>query len=401
MTNIDQRMAPLHTYDVSKDRGFLSVFDPREVELPNSLRPVQDAALALPYTLPTGNIRAILEEIPEPDMDAFFDTATDAQKRLAMVHYSFMVQSYVWGEPDAPTALPANLARPIWRLARESGQMPLLPYASYVLDNWALVDSEGPISADNVHMIQPFLGGQDEAWFVIIHVAIEARAGEMLGLIPEIFNAIMASDATAVHTALRSISSAWDDINAIFDRMPERCDPYIYYNRVRPWIHGWKDNPALGDGLVYEGVTETNGKPQAFRGQTGSQSSIVPTMDALFEIKHASDPMKAYLDELHAYRPPAHRRFIEDVRTHSTLRQFILASQDAVLADLYNDCVEKLAQFRTKHLEYAASYINKQAKSGDGNDTDVGTGGTPFMRYLKKHRDEVRQQVLSTLLKTG
>lgn len=401
MANSYQGMAPLHTYEISKDRGFLSAFNPMDVELPAIMQPAREAALTLPHTLPTGNIRAILKALPEPDMDAFCETATDAQMRVAMVHYSFMVQSYVWGEPKAPTALPANLARPIWRLAQETGQMPLLPYASYVLDNWALVDPTGPISADNVSMIQPFLGGMDEAWFVIIHVAIEARAGEMLALIPGILAAISAGDTGAIHSALTAMSGAWDDINAIFDRMPERCDPYIYYNRVRPWIHGWKDNPALGEGLIYEGVDETDGKPQAFRGQTGSQSSIVPTMDALFEIKHASDPMRAYLDELHAYRPPAHRRFIEDVREHSTLRQFILASEDQALASIYNECIEKLAQFRTKHLEYAASYINKQAKSGDGNDTDVGTGGTPFMRYLKKHRDEVHQQVLSTLLKTG
>ena len=32
--------------------------------------------------------------------------------------------------------------------------------------------------------------------------------------------------------------------------------------------------------------------------------------------------------------------------------------------------------------------------SGDGNDTEVGPGGTPFMKYLKKHRDENRAQTI-------
>ena len=27
--------------------------------------------------------------------------------------------------------------------------------------------------------------------------------------------------------------------------MPEKCDPYIYYHRVRPFIFGTKDNPDL------------------------------------------------------------------------------------------------------------------------------------------------------------
>ena len=29
-----------------------------------------------------------------------------------------------------------------------------------------------------------------------------------------------------------------------------------------------------------------------------------------------------------------------------------------------------------------------------GNDPDVGTGGTPFMKYLKKHRDENKAQLV-------
>lgn len=391
-------LSELASYGISADRGFLLSVDPDTVTLPDFMQPVRQTAMALPKLVPTGEVRKHLEGIDCLDLTEFCNTASEAQQRVAMVHYSFMVQAYVWGEDKAPEKLPKCLALPIWQLAKSIGQKPLLPYTGYVLDNWGKLDSGKPIDLSNIHMIQPFISGQDEIWFVLIHVAIEARAGEMLAAMPGMINAVEQDDFDFVENSLKNMSRVWDDVNAIFDRMPERCDPYVYFHRVRPWIHGWKDNPALGAGLVYEGVEETNGEPQAFRGQTGSQSSIVPSMDAFLGIDHANDPLRQYLDELHQYRPPAHRRFIEDVRSSSNLRAYVVENESADLKGLYNEIITKLAQFRTRHLEYAASYINKQSKGGDGNASDVGTGGTPFMKYLKKHRDEASQHLVRAKL---
>ena len=384
----------LSDYGLSRERGFLAGFDPDGVKLPSFLEPARQMALDIPKLICTGRVRALLERLPVIDLADFCAGASEAEQRIAMLHYSFMVQTYVWGEPAAPKALPACLAVPIWQLSKSLGQPPLLPYSSYTLENWRLIDQDGPIDLSNVQVIQHFDGGMDEAWFILVHVAIEARAGELLDEALKLIPAADAGDTKEVARCLSVMSKAWDDVNAIFDRMPERCDPYCYFHRVRPWIHGWKDNPALGGGLVYEGVEETGGAPQAFRGQTGSQSSIVPAMDALLSVGHAADPLRTFLDELHAYRPPAHRRLIEDVRAASHVRAFVEASGDAGLKTLYNENVSKLARFRTRHLEYAASYINKQAGSIAGNDPDVGTGGTPFMKYLKKHRDEAEAHLL-------
>ena len=384
----------LEDYGLSRERGFLAATDPATTTLPPLLHQARDMALDLPRILPTGRARTLLGRLPPIDLTEFCTSAPEAELRAAMMHYSFMVQSWVWGEPDAPRALPANLAVPIWQLGQRLGQPPLLPYSSYTLDNWGRYDADGPIDLSNIFTLQHFDGGMDEAWFVLVHVAIEARAGELLEEATRLIAATHDGNEGAAEQSLTTMKAVWDDVNAIFDRMPERCDPYIYFHRVRPWIHGWKDNPALGDGLIYEGVAETEGLPQAFRGQTGSQSSIVPTIDALLSVGHAADPLRTFLDELHIYRPPEHRRFIEDVRAASHVRPFIEGAGHKALKTLYNDNVRQLARFRTRHLEYAASYINKQSKGGAGNDPDVGTGGTPFMKYLKKHRDEAEAHLL-------
>ncbi|MEW4468224.1 indoleamine 2,3-dioxygenase [Parasphingorhabdus sp. JC815] len=384
----------LADYDITAERGFLSSFDSAHTVLPAELHPARDLAMALPRIIVTGEARQHIEALPFIDLADFCASASLAQRRLAMVHYSFLVQAYVWGEPEPPKALPKCIALPIWQLGNAIGQPPLLTYSSYVLDNWGRIDDSGPIDLSNIYMIQPFQSGQDEAWFVLVHVAIEARAGEMLASIPALVEACKSGDTATLESGLSAMSAVWDDMNDIFGRMTDRCDPYIYFHRVRPWIHGWKDNPALEKGMIYEGVMETGGEPQAFRGQTGSQSSIVPSMDAFLGIDHAGDPLRTYLDQLHIYRPPEHRQFIDDIRANSVLRPFVTSAGSPILNELYNICVQNLTRFRTRHLEYAASYINKQSKGGAGNVSDVGTGGTPFMKYLKKHRDEAAAHML-------
>jgi len=384
----------LSDYGMSRERGFLSPYEIDEVFLPTRFDAVIDTAERLSDLLSTGRVRHWLGKLPEPDIARWVLDAPEEQVRTMMVHYSFLVQAWVWGEPEPPRHLPANLARPIVALADRLGQAPLLPYSGYVLDNWARIDKAGPIALENIRMVQNFLGGADENWFVMIHVAIEAEAGVLLDNAVQLVAAARDENADLCEALLTGMDAAWERIYAVFARMTERCDPYVYFHRVRPYIHGWANNPALGEGLVYEGVDKFAGKPQAFRGQTGSQSSIVPSMDALFGVHHSADPLKAFLDELHQYRPVQHRRFIEGLAAQSRLRAFVSRTNSPALRDAFNACLEQVARFRTRHLEYAASYINKQAGSIAGNDPDVGTGGTPFMKYLKKHRDENRAQLV-------
>ncbi len=385
----------IEDYGISAERGFLTPYDMDEVQLPDAFNSVIKASACLSRYLTAGVVRDIVKSLPEVDMARYIDQLSDAQLRLLMVHYSFIVQSFVWGNgDDVPAVLPKNMAVPYSILADKIGQFPLLPYTAYTLDNWAKIDKSGPISLENIYVLQNFLGGQDENWFILVHVEIEARAGAALAVIPSLLTAVLSKNRQLLQENLNTILSAWYLINATFDRMIERCDPYIYFNRVRPYIHGWKDNPALKEGLIYEGVEKYAGKPQVFRGQTGSQSSIVPTMDALLGITHENDPLREFLDELHAYRPPKHREFIERVREASTLREVIADMQDKTLTELYNQIVQEVGTFRTAHLKYAAQYINKQAQGDKSNPVELGTGGTPFMKYLKKHRDETSHHLL-------
>jgi indoleamine 2,3-dioxygenase len=289
--------------------------------------------------------------------------------------------------------LPRQLAAPWCALARRLGRPPVLSYASYALDNWRRFDPHGPLRVENLAILQNFLGGQDEDWFILIHVEIEARAARALRAALPALAAARRGDGAALAAQLEEVAVALEEMTVCLRRMPERCDPYVYFHRVRPFIHGWKDHPALPDGLTYEGAPASS-RMQRLRGETGAQSGIVPVLDALLGVAHAPDPLREYLDEMRGYMPPGHRAFLEHVEAQGAVSGAVraLQAERPELAEVYDACLHWLEAFRSLHLEYAGSYIHVQTGGGGVNPSDVGTGGTPFMRYLAKHRDETARQ---------
>ena len=74
-----------------------------KIELTGELGQICYIAMRLPQILPTGRVREILKaSLPETDLKDAPTNCSDAQARRLMVHYSFMVQSYVWGRAPSP-----------------------------------------------------------------------------------------------------------------------------------------------------------------------------------------------------------------------------------------------------------------------------------------------------------
>jgi indoleamine 2,3-dioxygenase len=369
----------LADFQISEKTGFL----PEKLEKSNSKvnKEWQKVAANLPKIVLNGSLKVIFENLP----DYQFDATLSAE--IQMRTLSYIGHAYLWGEKNVPQQLPQKLAMAWKQIADATGRPPILSYPSYCLFNFRKINNRKPAFIGNIEIVQNFLGGADEDWFILIHVDIEARAAQAIRAIPNLVQFADKKDTENMKKELGSVAKSLLAMNKTMNRMPEYCDPYIYYTRVRPYIFGTKNNPALPNGLVYEGCY--GGVPQFFRGETGAQSGIVPAMDALLGVAHKNDPLKEYLLEMRDYMVPAHKRFVEVVENASKVREVVMKSADNELIKAYNKCVEQLFKFRAKHLEYAASYIHKQALQAN-NSTAVGTGGTPFMEYLAKHRDETK-----------
>ena len=359
-----------------------------------SLLNITEIANELPKLLLTNNVQNKINKLKvnELSVDILLKNKSEKEINLAMSHLSFIAHAFMWGGNKPEKILPEVISKPWVKLSKYLGRPPILSYASYCLDNWYKVNKKEPVSLDNVALINNFLGGVDEDWFVTIHVCIEDAAGDAIDAAYKLSRLNESNNVDDFNANLKKILTSLKNVNNIFSKMPEKCDPYIYYHRVRPYIFGTKDNPDLKKGLIYE--NQFNNKPQFYRGETGAQSSIIPFLDGALGIYHSNDNLRHYLNEMRDYMPPKHRKMIEDVEKRSKAKDLI--SQSKKLMNVYNNCLEEIRKFRAMHLEYAATYIHKQAQVhntfGTGGSTIRGTGGTPFMKYLKKHRDETQKQ---------
>jgi len=373
--------------ELSHERGFLPLQDPLP-RLSKVFDAWEEAAIGLPKLLAADQVRRTIPRLPSFPVEAINN---DRERERAMVLLSYLGHAYVWGGPEPTQSLPARLAVPWYQVAESLGRPPVLSYSSYALHNYFRFDASREIECGNIALIQNFLGGVDEEWFILIHVEIERKAAPAMAALDACLDAAERRDAERLETLLSQVEASLRAIYAALKRMPEWCDPYIYYQRVRPYIHGWKNHPDLPEGVIYEGVDAYGGRPQQFRGETGAQSSIVPALDAMLGVRHKEDMLSSYLQEMRTYMPPAHRAFIEALERRAPVRPFVERAGRPALTAVFNACVEAVAEFRSLHYEYAASYIFRQAQTDAKNPHAVGTGGTPFMEYLKKHRDETGQ----------
>jgi len=359
-----------------------------------SLNLISEISEQLPKLLLTGSVQHTINKLKNNDLsvDKVITNNDLREIRLAMVHISFIAHSFIWGSETPSKILPEVIAKPWVKLSKLLGRPPILSYASYCLDNWYRLNKKDDICLENVGLHTNFLGGVDEDWFVTIHVCIENAAGDAIKAATKLAKLNEKHSVNDFSIHLRAIIKSLRKVNAIFSRMPEKCDPYVYYHRVRPFIFGTKDNPDLKKGLIYQ--NQFNNKPQFFRGETGAQSSIMPFLDGALGIYHTQDHLRHYLNEMRDYMPPEHRNAIEHVEEISNAKTLIHESKK--LINEYNKCLEEIRIFRAQHLEFAATYIHKQSQIknpfGRGGSTITGTGGTPFMKYLKKHRDETQKQ---------
>lgn len=331
--------------------------------------------------------------------------------------------------------IPPQLTVPLFEVCERLEVPPVATYAGVCLWNYKPVFPDEPAdNLSNLACLQTFTGSLDEQWFYLVSVAIEARGAPSIPLMLQAITAARMGKTRVVTECLQRLAEILDEITSLLQRLYENCDPYVFYNRIRPYLAGSKN---MGDAGLPRGLLYDDGRnPPEYRqygGGSNAQSSLIQFFDIVLGVEHrptgvtrqdqstapstedAPKSRHGFIHEMRAYMPGPHRRFLEDVDSIANIRSFVEARRsDPALRLAYDACLSMLRNMRDKHIQIVSRYIIVQSRgarrasqSGQAPPamnlatvvpTDSkklrGTGGTALIPFLKQARDETGEPAI-------
>ncbi|MGD0120311.1 MAG: hypothetical protein ABSD30_19765 [Candidatus Binatus sp.] len=362
-----------------RSRGFLPEHDPLIGFPANSeFAGLDEIGRDLPSLLQDPGFRAYARSLDIPLWPENRVSESDLPElRLYYVRVGFLAAAYINQVGREPSkVLPANLALPLCRACKLLNRPPILSYDGYALYNWKRFLKDDPIALGNIDTVQNFVHLYDEHWFILVHVEIEAIAARILDAIATVHEALDANAPAPIDDAVGDIAGAVEQQVRVLRRIPEKMDPALYYKTFRPYIRFFENveyEAEVAGGRVAAGSAAR--MRISFRGETGAQSSIMPLLVAFMKIPHRPSMLTNHLIDMRNYMPAEHRALIAAVEAMPSIRA--VASKEN-----YNAVLDAMAEFRSVHYGWAQEYINRRT------DDPRGTGGTPYMEWLKQLIDE-------------
>ncbi|KAM0806756.1 putative indoleamine 2,3-dioxygenase [Seiridium cardinale] len=392
-----------------------------------SFFPWDDIISKLPQLLNDGTLREETLALPLLSTDRIH---SEAEWRRAYSMLAFLAHGYIWGGKQAAEILPIVISKPFTEVAQRLDLPPVLSYAACNL--WNFTSDGGDFTdLENLQPLHSFTGTVDEAWFLVVSVAMEAQTASIIPVMKHALDAVRTREYDVISGALEKLIICISKVGALLERMYEKCNEDVFYHQIRPYLAGSKNMEAAGlpRGVFYTTGDDGEGNWMQLRGGSNGQSSIIQFFDIVLGIQHKhegpSNPLsseacatRTFHEEVRDYMPAGHRRFLLDVSRMGSIRQ--LANLPASTAEQQRLCAtyiratETLGVFRSKHITLVTRYIvlpsrraataqsgkqnlasasaEVQAIGGRGGpeaDAELkGTGGTTLIPFLKQVRDE-------------
>jgi hypothetical protein len=284
---------------LSAHRGFLPTRPPLR-DLPGSHAAWDEAAARLPDLVRDLAVREVLDRLAL--LPAGPEALPDAALQRAATVLGLLGHAYVHCRAPQPAGLPAGIAEPWAEVRRRLGRSPdpVLAYPDLIVHNWRFADGRDalPLVSDDLRLLVPVAGNEEERVFYLTQVEILARCAPLVGAVADAQQAVVDDDPDRLRDALDTVTaalrSATRSLRLIDPRPGGRTsvDPVVWAKTVAPLA------VPSAPGVL---------------GPSGTASPVFPLLDAfLGRWQHDSRLGREIL--LHRRSSPPHwRRFVDAV----------------------------------------------------------------------------------------
>ncbi|KAI3321587.1 Indoleamine 2,3-dioxygenase [Xylariaceae sp. AK1471] len=415
---------------ISKN-GFLPVEQPLKFLPDEYYQPWEQIVDQLPTLITEKIIRNTVDNL---EVLTTARLTTEAEWQRAYVILCFLSHGYIWGDDVPSEILPPSITVPFLQVSEHLDLPPVATYAALNLWNFSCT-GDNFADLDSLKALHTFSGTEDESWFFILSVAVEAQGSHIIPLMLRAMEAVKHTDYDTVTSALTQMASCVRQLTRLLDRMSEKCDPMVFYHRIRPFLAGTKNMAAAGlpNGMFYD-EGDGVGCWRQLRGGSNGQSSLIQFFDLVLGIDHTSTGNRrpqngdssstgkmaasemSFHEEVRLYMPGPHRKFLASVSRKNRFKDFVLSTSTSTspspkqrrLQQSYQDATRALGDFRTAHMQMVTRYIivpsRKPGPSSSGTNLATaslqsnlskgvvaeftGTGGTELIPFLKTTRDD-------------
>ncbi len=368
-------------FSIDSDHGFLPIKAPLKT-LPETYSSLQEIITRLPELIHKGKeLEKLVISLPNYVEEIKLETDIFVIQALYRA-YTFVTSGYLL-QPAFATqtsgkygkgrkVLPTNITQPLELVSSKLDVFPWLDYHyAYSLGNYVKKDPEGSFDYTNLDMACKFSGTDDETGFIMVHVDINSKS-------PELIRGIQLAQ-TDTNAGLELIYECITKINERRKTM-WKASNHKNYNNFRAFIMGIKGNTDIfGEGVLYEGSEDTS--LRTYRGQSGSQDDIIPTIDIFTGLfKHyPKNMLTEYLLDMRQYRPKVVQKFLSDLQKN----HIDITLLDKIGLRYLYLIQEEVHNFRNGHWMFVQKYIMENTKY------QVATGGTPITTWLPNQIEAV------------
>lgn len=340
-----------------ENRGFLSAAHgflpsrPPSTSLPDSHRAWDELASELPDLWRTLRLRS--QVLALPMLEATPAALADEHLLRASTVLALLAHSYWWLDPAEPDALPACLAHP-WRQvnARLLRPSPVLSYIDLVAHNWRIRDPNGPTVVENLDLLVPTVGTEEERIFYMTHVEFIAASTPALAALLDGQEAVLADDVEGLERALIQM-------RATMQYLTHHCFQKISLNAHHDL---YVDPVVWGRSVAPTGIPIGGGRLAA----DGAAIPVFHTFDAFFGRSATAGRVARTARDIAASTPPHWRQFPATVAQVS-IRDFVAQKRMRNLKGLFLATLDDYAGDKGligAHRLKAYGYLETSFKAG-------------------------------------